>query len=509
MSKASRRPNREEIKSQRRQRKRAQKELGRKQEEEGLKRDCHGTIANRKSCYKSVEEEGLARNEAAWEQLKVFRGKLPVLLRRLSAIEDPRNAKKTKHKLSVLLMFGILSFILQMASSRESTREMSRPMFWENLKSLFPELEETPHHDTLQRLLSAMEVSEIESVHLELIRGWIRNKKFRRYLIGNRYPIAVDGTQKMVRGYLWDEECLQRTLSRGEAGEQTQYYVYVLQANLAFAGGMSIPVMSEFLCHTQGDSSNNKQDCELKAFYRLAARLKKEFPALRITLLLDGLYAKGPVMELCRRNQWQYMIVLKDDALPSVMKEFQALAELEPKNRHFQTWGGRGQRFKWANEIEYSFGANGKKRQIVHVVECLENWQEIGKQGCEVVEKTSRHVWLSSEALDRWNLHERCNLGARSRWAIETGFLVEKHHGYQYEHCFSYDWNAMKGFHYLMQLGHMFNIMARYSGKIAKIVQETGVRGLIRLVRETIASPWLNQKWVSEQLAAPFQLRLT
>lgn len=508
MSKASRRPNREEIKAKRRERKRAQRELGRELEREGLKGRSHATIANRKSGYKTVEEEGFARNEAAWEQLKVFRSKLPVLLRRLSEIPDPRSAKKTKHKLSALLLYGILSFVLQMASSREATREMSRPMFWENLRSLFPELEGTPHHDTLTRVLSGIEVDQIGSVHLELIRKWIRNKKFFRYLINNCYPVAVDGTEKMVRGWLWDEECLQRTFNRGEAGEQTQYYVYVLQANLAFAGGMSIPLMSEFLCHTEGDSEKSKQDCELKAFYRLAARLKEAFPALRMMLLLDGLYANGPVMELCRRNKWQYMIVLKDGGLPSVMQEFQVLAELEPKNRHSHTWGGRRQRFKWANEIEYGFGANGKKREIVHVVECLENWEEIKKDGSGVEGKSSRHVWLSSERLDRWNLHERCNLGARSRWGIETGFLVEKHHGYQYEHCFSYDWNAMKGFHYLMQLGHMFNVMARYSDKIARIVGETGVRGLIRFVRETIASPWLNQAWISEQLAAPFQLRL-
>ena len=32
-------------------------------------------------------------------------------------------------------------------------------------------------------------------------------------------------------------------------------------------------------------------------------------------------------------------------------------------------------------------------------------------------------------------VHERCNLGARHRWGIESGILVEKHQGYQYEHC--------------------------------------------------------------------------
>jgi hypothetical protein len=107
--------------------------------------------------------------------LKVLRAKLPVLLKRFAAIPDPRTPRKTKHKLSILMLYGILSFVLQMSSSRETTREMSRQMFWENLKRFFPEFEEVPHHDTLKRFLERIEISELESVHLELIRGWIRN----------------------------------------------------------------------------------------------------------------------------------------------------------------------------------------------------------------------------------------------------------------------------------------------------------------------------------------------
>jgi hypothetical protein len=40
---------------------------------------------------------------------------------------------------------------------------------------------------------------------------------------------------------------------------------------------MVIPLMSEFLEYTKGDISEKKEDCETKAFKRLAARLKKEF----------------------------------------------------------------------------------------------------------------------------------------------------------------------------------------------------------------------------------------
>jgi hypothetical protein len=110
--------------------------------------------------------------------------------------------------------------------------------------------------------------------------------------------------------------------------------------------------------------------------------------------------------------------------------------------------------------------------------------------------------------LCRQNLHERCNLSGRHRWDIESGILVEKRHGYQYEHIFSYDWNAMMGYHYLMRLGHLINILAIYSERLLKMVRELGVRGFIRFIRETISGPWLDPLLIQKRLAAPFQLRL-
>ncbi len=45
-----------------------------------------------------------------------------------------RNPKKCKHKLTLLMIYGILMFVFQMASRREANREMKRPSFMENLK---------------------------------------------------------------------------------------------------------------------------------------------------------------------------------------------------------------------------------------------------------------------------------------------------------------------------------------------------------------------------------------
>jgi len=518
MSKPSRRPNREAIKEQRRARKKAQQQLRDHQRAEGLDVPSCPSISNRKCPYKNEEEERSARLDAVSQQVKVYRTMLPVLLKRLNKIEDTRNPRKIRHKMTVLLIYGILCFAFQMASRREATREMTRPVFMANLRRLFPELENLPHHDTLARILEKIDVNDLEQAHLDMIRHLIRGKKFLRYLIAGCYPIAIDGTQKFRRSYLWDEECLERKVrskkdeeNAEEQEEKKQYYVYVLEANLAFQNGMVIPLLSEVLSYTEGDTNQNKQDCEQRAFKRLAERLKTCFSHLPIMVLLDGLYPNGPVMELCRKNNWDFMIVLQDDSLPSVWEEIEDLKNLQRENRLRRTWGDRKQLFWWVNDIDYRYICpitTKEKKQRVHAVICEENWEEIVPDSTEVVTKRSRHVWISEEPLHKRNVHERCNLGARHRWGIESGILVEKHQGYHYEHCFSYEWDVMRGYHYLMRLGHALNVLARHSYALAKYVRDLGVRGLIAFVRNTIASPWIEAEDLRQIAAAPCQLRL-
>jgi len=111
---------------------------------QGLEPAATATLPNSVCGYENVTEEKQARLEAVTEQVKVLRGKLPILLRRLRNIADPRNPKKIKHRLTCLMIYGILIFVLQVSSRREANRELTRPMFKENLKLLFPELEDLP-----------------------------------------------------------------------------------------------------------------------------------------------------------------------------------------------------------------------------------------------------------------------------------------------------------------------------------------------------------------------------
>jgi hypothetical protein len=512
MGKASRRLRRRELNEEKQKRNRAARSLRQRQAAQGLQSPPTTTIYNGKSGWKTVGEERNARQQAVEEHMKVYRSALPTLLKRFAKIRDPRNPKTIKHKSTVLMLYGILAFVFQMSSRREANREMSLPMFQQNLRLMFPELESLPHQDTLNRLLSVIDVNEIEGALIELVQRFMRGKKFCRYLTSKYYPIAVDGTQKLARDFRWTEQCLERQVQckeeDGTVTKRPQYYVYVLEASLAFANGMTIPLLSEFLSYAEGDQETNKQDCELKAFKRLAQRIKHHFPRLPIRVLLDGLYPNGPVMELCRSYHWQFMIVLQDDSLPTLWEEYTGLRQLERNNQLNRKWGNRKQHFEWVNNIEYRYGNNDRKKQTVHVVTCQESWEEVDPKSAKIVQKNSRHAWVSNEALSSDNVHERCNLGARHRWGIENSFLVEKRHGYQYEHGFSHNWNAMRGYHFLMRLAHLINILAQKTAFLASLVDGRGVRGLIQFLRETCKGPWLDAARISALLATPCQLRL-
>jgi len=268
---------------ERRQRVRELEEQGKRQGRQYL----HISLPNRKSNLKTVAEENEAIQLLTEEQLKVYGQLLPGLLQKLSKISDPRVLKKTKYQMALLMFYGIMMFVFHKSSRRETNREMTAPQLLENLKAVFPELEDMPHHDTLCRLLEKIDVDQIENLYVGMLKRLIRKKTFTNLLHKKRYLVAVDGTQKCIMNECWDERYPKRKV-RGKDGDY-QYYAYVLEAVLILSNGMVLPLMSEFLENTPESEKIDtdeewKQDCELKAFYRLARRLKKEFPKHALTL---------------------------------------------------------------------------------------------------------------------------------------------------------------------------------------------------------------------------------
>jgi len=465
-------------------------------------------LSNRISPFLTPEEEIRDRQETVEKAVMVYYRMLSDLLPRLSRIKDPRKAGKIKHKMTVLLVYGILMSMYQIGSRREANQTMSRPVFFDNLKAMFPELETIPHADTLARLLEKLEVSEIQECMIEMLKGLIRNKKFKNYLHKKRYLVAVDGTQKFFRYYQWAPECIERHAG-GEA-QISQYYCYVLEAVLVLDNGITLPVMSEFIENSEDNKEESKQDCERKGFYRMAEKLKKIFRSTKLYIVADGLYACGPVITICRKYGWDYMLVLKEDSMPAVWKEALALMKINPEDRLKCYWGDREQVYAWANGIEYEYMLEKtKKKEILNVVICYETWKEDHLRGSGVVEeKQTRYAWLSSREINHKNVFFRCTKIGRYRWKIENNILIEKHQGYEYEHCFSYSWNAMKGFHYLMKIGHFLNVLALNSELLADKVRELGIRGFIKYLTIACEGSVLDKERIKEARERKFMWKL-
>ena len=66
----------------------------------------------------------------------------------------------------------------------------------------------------------------------------------------------------------------------------------------------------------------------------------------------------------------------------------------------------------------------------------------------------------------------------------------------------------MRGYHYLMRIGHLLNVVAQLCVNLAKAFQQRGPQGFIDFVRSTLEGMWLDSSEVQRLLNRPFQLRL-
>ena len=200
-------------------------------------------------------------------------------------------------------------------------------------------------------------------------------------------------------------------------------------------------------------------------------------------------------MSRCKAFAWDYMITLKRGSLKSVWEEFDGLRKCEPENTLNNTTGlGRTQTFNWSNEIEYIYGKNNKKLRL-NLVTCREEWVERRpRSGGKPEHKVCEFAWLSSMKVTAKNVLKLCNDIARKRWSIENHFHVEKHQGYNYSHCYSYNWNAMKSYHSLMKFGHFINTMILGSEITCGYVAALGSRWFIKKVWDVLKHKGIGQE---------------
>jgi hypothetical protein len=469
--------------------------------------------ANRKNGNETAQEEMDERLDIAIEYIKVHRKLLTPVIADFAYVPDPRHQSYIYYTVPELLMLGLLSSMFNAESRRESNAIMS-PVFVENISEFFPEIEKLPHADTLFNFLKSVDADEIEAVKLKLIKRLIKNKTLDPFKTKGSLTFVLDGVHKYTRDYEWCQNALVRRVN-GSQGEELHYYAYAVEASILLPGGRTLPVMTEFMdrasygdCGT--DTTKAKQDCETNAAKRLITRLRDCFPCLNIRLAADGLYATGPMLRLCLDMRINPIFVLQEKSLPSVWEEIRAhTASGMCGEKTPQTCNDIGQTFRWVNNIDYSY-VDGNKNNLIrlHVAVCNETRIEFDKKTGITKEQRSTFAWVSLSPFSASNVVARCNGDGRSRWSIETQNRIEKHDGYAYTHCFTEDWEAMRAYHFLMQMAYILNTLMLLSAKFAPIVEERGSQRTVDYLWTIFNGAILDYQTMREQMPDKYQLRL-
>jgi len=302
-----------------------------------------------------------------------------------SNVVDPRNPNKITYPLAGLAFAGVMMFLCRLEARRQIGLLLRNGPSVDKFQALFG-VEAFPHGDTLNEVFSKLDPDQGQDVVCTMIKTLIRKKILYAYRLFDTYfVISIDGTGTLTFSERHCPYCLTRTHNG-----KTLYYHNVLEAKLVTSNGFAFSLMTEFI-ENPGENPT-KQDCELKAFYRLAERLKKQFPRLPILLTMDGLFAGGPTFDLCKKYGWKFMIVLKDNDLSSVNEEFAALLKLQRGNRFYWRTGKNAeikQNFRWTEDISYVDSES--REHTLSVIECRETKSDHKRE-----EKTTKFKWVTN-----------------------------------------------------------------------------------------------------------------
>ena len=417
----------------------------------------------------------------------------PDLFDWLGEVRDKRDQDSITYGRRFMIWMGLMPFLLKLGSRRRLRFELDTPEALANLNALSRAEQETmAHSDTLNYFLGRVPAASLPLLRRKMVQRLLRMKALDHGRLMGHFLLVVDATGQLHFNERHCANCLEQ-----KHGEKTLYFHNVLEAKLVTPEGLAISLESEFI--ENADPKATKQDCELKAFARLAERLKKNYPQLSLCLCLDGLYANGTAMDICQKNRWKYITVFKEGSLPALWQEYQALVQLCPKNRKTHTAEGVRQTFAWAQQLEHV--DDQKRRHRVNAFQCQE------KQDGE----THFFAWLTNWSVSSDNVVALANRGGRCRWKIENeGFNLQKNSGFNLEHAYSTGQLQIKNFYVLLQIAHLILQMVERGNLLPRNAKKLfgSLANLARRLSESIRNVLIPADATDSAQAAKIQIRI-
>jgi len=406
-----------------------------------------------------------------WQIRKVIKNNFPSIFDKLNCLTDSR--KRHEYSMTELVSGALFMFIFKETSRNAYNNDRKEECFKKNFYKHFGF--HLPHGDSFDEVLSELHPTELEGLKAALVGGLIEQKIFRKFkFLGKYYLIAVDATGMVSFDYQHCKQCLTKTSKNGK----TTWFHYVLEAKIVTSSGLCVSLATEFIENTPG-LDFEKQDCEQKAFIRLALKIKKYFPRLPICILADGLYPNSTVFDVCTRNNWTFIITLKDGNLKTFQTEVNLLRATVKKQIvcRADKSSRTSLEYCYLNDIEYS-GFN------YSWVECTESILYLRTN----ITKIQKFTYITNIRQDKDNVVETADSG-RLRWKIENeGFNTQKNSGYELEHKYSrISYPAMQNYYHILQIAHMINQLVERKKEVIEIIEEHSKQTIVDLWKKLIA----------------------
>ena len=198
----------------------------------------------------------------------------------LDSLTDSRNKSYVTYDVKVCLVVRILALCTGIQSMNAISRDFNNDETIENINKILKEnYVELPHKDTIQLVINELKYNELENIQNKIAHILIRSKMLDKYRYNGMFQVAIDGTQLYSTPVNLGDEAITKTYNKGKDNEYTLYSYYVLEAKIV-CGNMVFSLASEFVeneIYTDEEGNKvrrfDKQDCELKAAYRLLKKI--------------------------------------------------------------------------------------------------------------------------------------------------------------------------------------------------------------------------------------------
>ena len=426
------------------------------------------------------------------ELLIIIKQYFPKLTSWIDNLTDTRHQSYITYDFKICLLTQILAFCSSYQSMNKIGRDFNSDIVINNINNILKtNYIELPHKDTLINVIKEIKFEELECIQTNIIKTLIRSKMLDKYRFNCLFHIVIIGTGLYSTRINLGEQAITKVYNKDEENEYTLYSYYALEAKLV-CGNMTFSLATEFVENeTYTDEYGNtyrkfdKQDCELKASYRLLNKIKKRFPKLPIIIGGDALYLGRPFLELCDEHHFEYIIRYKETDAPTIKRNFDEI-KISDGNYEYQ------------NEIIFG-DLKDKEFYTVNVISY--NEESIDEETGEVA--ITNFSYVTSLKITSKNKEEIISLGRR-RWKIENkGFKEQKSDILNITHIYTKNSQGTKNIYLLIQFAHTLLNLLNY-GDVLIIDLNTTKNEVSALIQKALTSIKQNLN-----LNRKIQLRLT